>query len=146
MGETHLISGLKGLRAERLEELQRIRREIQYLSAKAAGIEDLIGHVDGVLTHVAPDLPLDYVAPMRTKPMFEVVGGREHQETSRTPTRTTSGPQRDRAEDEDDNRGRHDDGKRGERPVIRHILRILRLEGFPMTAKEVVEIVSQGLV
>jgi hypothetical protein len=67
MAESHLVSGLKNLRSEKLGVLQDIKEQIARLEAHAATVEGVITHIDGVLKDVAPDLDLDAVKPVRSR-------------------------------------------------------------------------------
>lgn len=67
MAESHLISGLKNLRSEKLGVLQDIKEQIARLEAHAASVEGVISHIDGVLKDVAPDLDLETVKPVRAR-------------------------------------------------------------------------------
>lgn len=74
MAESHLVSGLKNLRAEKLGRLQQIKAEIERLEAEAASVEAVVGHVDGVLKDVAPELDLETVKPVRARRPTQVNG------------------------------------------------------------------------
>lgn len=67
MAESHLVSGLKNLRSEKLGTLNDIKEQIARLEAHAAQVEGVIEHIDGVLKDVAPDLDLDTVKPYRPR-------------------------------------------------------------------------------
>lgn len=137
MGETHLVSGLKALRAEKLDDLERIREDIALLEKKAVEIEGVLVHVDGVLAHVAPDLALQAVVPVRHRTAPSKANGRDHQPAA--PRRRHTRP----ADDKDTvDRNRRGDGLSHELPVTQHVLRLLRTEGIPMTVDEVVEVLA----
>lgn len=138
MGETHLISGLKALRAEKLDDLERIREDIVLLEKKAVEIEGVLVHVDGVLAHVAPDLALQAVVPVRPRQVPVKANGRDHQPSASRRRRTR--PVDDDGEKADLNR--RGDGLSHELPVTQHVLRLLRTEGIPMTVEEVVEVLA----
>jgi hypothetical protein len=67
MAETHLVSGLKNLRAEKLGILQEIKQQIESLEAHAARVEAVIAHIDGVMQDVAPEVDLAAVKPTRSR-------------------------------------------------------------------------------
>lgn len=124
MAESHLVSGLKTLRAERLGDLERINEEIRRLEAEAERLEGLVGSIDNVLKDQAPDLDLSTIKPVRSR--------RTSSEGPRSQG-ATSGTGRPRGPKGDERFG----------PVTKHILRVMREETFPLTAAQILDIVAR---
>ena len=130
MAESHLVSGLKSLRAEKMGALERVQEEILKLEAEAERIEALIGNIDGVLKDQAPDLDLSAVKPTRARPKSDA--GQRGAARRAAPARTRARGTRSGGEADD---------KHG--PVTKHILKVMRAESFPMTAEQIATIVGQ---
>lgn len=114
MAESHLVSGLKNLRAEKLGDLQGVREKMDELEAEAVRIETVLGHIDGVLKEVAPDENLDEIKPVRTN------RSRGQAPTGRATSRR--------------------DGVGGI-PVPRQVLQVMRQENIPMTMSQITDCV-----
>ncbi len=67
MADSHLVSGLRNLRAEKLGKLQQLKKEIDRLVSEATEVEGMIEHVDAVLKDVAPDTDLEAIKPVRAR-------------------------------------------------------------------------------
>ena len=108
MAETHLVSGLKQRRAERLGELEDIRARLAELEGKEQELLAMLAHVDALLTVEAPDLELARIRPRKPRA-----------------ARASSG-------------GGHGVGNSKRIPITQAVLRVMRTEQVPMSVDEVV--------
>ncbi len=108
MAETHLVSGLKQRRAERLGELEDVRTKLAELETEEREILAMLAHVDALLAVEAPGLELARIRPRKPRgPLPGKGGGRGAGNSKRI-------------------------------PVTQAVLRVMRTEQVPMSVDEVV--------
>lgn len=85
MAETHLVSGLKQRRAERLGELEEVRARLSELEAQEQKLLEMLAHVDALLVVEAPDLELARIKPRKPRTSRVPGTGRSEQGAKRIP-------------------------------------------------------------
>jgi hypothetical protein len=116
MAESHMVSGLKTTRAEKLGELAQLRERMDLLEADAMRVEKFLTHIDAVLKEVAPGIELETIKPVRV---------RSKPNAGKFST----------------NRGKYPSGAGPQVPT--HVMRVMREAETPMTTTEIIDAVME---